>query len=150
MTTIAYKDGVIAYDSRQTAAEIIVDDTIDKHYFVNNAHFFVTGDTSVLALDNLFNADYGGTFVSDTEALVVRNNKLYLRIFHKNKCYDYLLDRTRCYAIGSGGAFALAAMDMGVGAVKAVMQAMLRDPFTGGKVRVFNIDELQNDTEVTS
>ena len=48
MTTIAYKDGVIAGDSRVTAENFIVDDEYDKHVIVGDIHFFCSGSTEFM------------------------------------------------------------------------------------------------------
>lgn len=45
MTTIAYKDGVIAYDSRCTRATIITDDDCKKLDMVEGVHFLCSGAT---------------------------------------------------------------------------------------------------------
>ena len=45
MTTIAYKDGIIAYDSRCLCGNAIVDDNIDKHLAIEGLHFFFSGNT---------------------------------------------------------------------------------------------------------
>jgi 20S proteasome alpha/beta subunit len=44
MTTIAYKDGIIAYDSRAVKGDVIMDDDFDKCEEYNNHYFFYTGD----------------------------------------------------------------------------------------------------------
>ena len=41
MTTIAYKDGVIAYDGRQTRNDRIVSDTAQKCQVVDGVSFFL-------------------------------------------------------------------------------------------------------------
>ncbi|GAI22667.1 unnamed protein product, partial [marine sediment metagenome] len=51
------------------------------------------------------------------------------------------LDPANPDAIGSGSAYALAAMDMGASAEEAVRAAMKRDIYTGGKVRTMRIDQ---------
>lgn len=43
MTTIAYKDGVIAYDSRQTRSGSIVSDDCQKLTVVDGVSFFLSG-----------------------------------------------------------------------------------------------------------
>ncbi len=51
------------------------------------------------------------------------------------------LDPANPDAIGSGSAYALAAMDMGASAEEAVRAAMKRDIYTGGTVRTIVIRE---------
>jgi len=45
MTTIAYKNGIVAYDSRISADNLIQDDDYDKHIVRDGIHFFVCGAT---------------------------------------------------------------------------------------------------------
>ena len=45
MTTIAYKNGIVAYDSRISADNLIQDDDYEKHIVRDGIHFFVCGAT---------------------------------------------------------------------------------------------------------
>ena len=51
------------------------------------------------------------------------------------------LDPANPDAIGSGSAYALAAMDMGASAEDAVRAAMKRDIYTGGRVRTMRVEQ---------
>ena len=46
MTTIAYKSGIIAYDSRFTCGDIIEDDDVDKRIDRDGKTFFLSGNLS--------------------------------------------------------------------------------------------------------
>lgn len=46
MTTIAYKDGVVAYDSRVTNCGTILANNFNKRITRNGVHFFPSGDYS--------------------------------------------------------------------------------------------------------
>lgn len=138
MTTIAYKDGVIAYDSRQTRGGAIVTDDCLKCEIVNGVSFFLSG--CVCDERALIAAYFGTPSKSPVECsgYVIDDGKLML-IGHDDKTglWKQPLDRSNADAIGSGSAYALAAMDMGASAEEAVKAAMKRDIYTGGTVRKF-------------
>lgn len=76
MTTIAYKDGVIAYDSRVTRGDLITDDDCDKCIERDGVKFFMSG--ALCDYDALVGA-YFGTAPSgkvDASAIVVDAGKL--------------------------------------------------------------------------
>ena len=139
MTTIAHKNGIIAYDSRLTDNNIIMSDSYNKHIEKNSVHFFLTGSTCY------FDEFCGGYFDPKTEfikssdvcALVVDGTRLYLvnivEGLMKRSPVDYV------DAIGSGCEFALAFMDSGKTAKEAVEATMKRDVGTGGTVHEFHI-----------
>lgn len=131
MTTIAYKDGVMAGDSQSS-----------WHYKELNAKkvqkrgdmlIGFAGDfgSGVRFCNWMFNKGEQPNVIDDSfSAIVVKGSK----------CYHY--DRTlvpfhsdKYIAIGSGAEFAIAAMDCGKSAVDAVKIASRRDPHTGGKIR---------------
>ncbi|PHX25815.1 proteasome subunit beta [Pseudomonas syringae pv. syringae] len=140
MTTISYKDGVIAYDSCCTRGTTITDDDCEKLETVKGVHFLCTGCTC--DFDALI-AAYFGTVASapvESSGYAVDDGALWL-IGHDDKT-GFWKSRIRLDtgdAIGSGSAFALAAMDMGATAAEAVDAAKKRDTSTGGRVRTLNI-----------
>lgn len=141
MTTIAYKDGVIAYDSRQTRSGSIVSDDVSKCQVVDGVSFFLAGavcDESALI------AAYFGTpspVPVECSGYVVDGGKLMMvGCDDKTGVWKQELDPSNPDAIGSGAPYALAAMDMGASAVEAVHAAMKRDIYTGGKVRTLTIN----------
>ncbi|MCF5708964.1 proteasome subunit beta [Pseudomonas syringae] len=145
MTTIAYKDGVIAYDSRQTRGGAIVSDDCRKCEIVNGVSFFLSG---CVCDEKALIAAYFGTPSKDPvecSGFVVDNGKL-MMVGHDDKTgiWRQPLDPANPDAIGSGSAYALAAMDMGASAEEAVRAAMKRDIYTGGTVRT----EVIRDEEV--
>ncbi|WP_122503127.1 proteasome subunit beta [Pseudomonas viridiflava] len=142
MTTIAYKDGVIAYDSRQTRGGAIVSDDCLKCEIVNGVSFFLSG---CVCDEQALIAAYFGTPSKDPvecSGFVVDNGKL-MMVGHDDKTgvWRQPLDPANPDAIGSGSAYALAAMDMGASAEEAVRAAMKRDIYTGGTVRTIVIRE---------
>lgn len=142
MTTIAYKDGVIAYDSRQTRGGSIVSDNCSKCEQVNGVLFFLSGS---VCDERALLAAYLGTPSKEAvecSGFVVDNGKL-MMVGHDDKTgvWREPLDPANPDAIGSGSAYALAAMDMGASAEEAVRAAMKRDIYTGGTVRTMVIRE---------
>jgi 20S proteasome alpha/beta subunit len=140
MTTIAYKDGVIAYDSRQTRNNRIVSDSVTKCQVVDGVHFFLSG---AVCDEGALIAAYFGTpspVPVECSGYVVDGGKL-MMVGHDDNTgiWKQELDPSNPDAIGSGSPYALAAMDMGASAAEAVRAAMKRDIYTGGKVRTLTI-----------
>ncbi|GLX91953.1 proteasome subunit beta [Pseudomonas fragi] len=138
MTTIAYKDGVIAYDSRQTRNSAIVSDNAPKCQVVDGVSFFLSG---AVCDEKALIAAYFGTASPvpvECSGYVVDGGKL-IMVGHDDKTgiWKQELELSNPDAIGSGAAYAVAAMDMGASAEDAVKAAMKRDIYTGGEVRLF-------------
>jgi len=71
--------------------------------------------------------------------LVVRKGIAY-KACNENGVYK--LDELPCNeSLGSGGWFAMAAVDLGKTARESVEYAMTRDVYTGGKVHVYDIEK---------
>lgn len=142
MTTIAYKDGVIAYDSRVTRGDLITDDDCDKCIERDGVKFFMSG--ALCDYDALVGA-YFGTAPSgkvDASAIVVDGGKLLMvAVDDDTGLWKSPIKPDRPYAIGSGTPYAFAAMDMGASAEKAVEMAARRDTSTGGTIRTLRIDQ---------
>lgn len=142
MTTIAYKDGVIAYDSRITAGNLIESDTCNKKIKKNSVWFFVSGAASdEETLINAYLAEdrrkYPGI---DAAAIVVDKGSVFHFSYDEDSGYwKCPIDQFECYAIGSGHRYAYTAMDLGCDAVEAVKMAAKRDTCTGGRIRKFEV-----------
>lgn len=140
MTTIAYKNGIIAYDSRRCAGDTIVDDDYEKRVDSDGATFFFTG--AVAEIPEFILVYFGGQprAALDGTAMVVDGGKVWLASidkeigFWKEEVYA-----EKPYAIGSGAMSAWTAMDMGASAEHAVKMAKKRDKCTGGRVRTFEV-----------
>lgn len=140
MTTIAYKDGVIAYDSRICNGSAITYDDFDKCQEVKGVKFVLTG--YVCDYSKLIGAWFGEPVTGTVEcsALVFDGESL---------CYaacnaEHGLCKTPVwldhpYVLGSGSDHAITAMDMGATAAQAVEMAKKRDTSTGGQVRTLSI-----------
>lgn len=146
MTTIAYKDGVIAYDSRQTRNGAIVSDNVEKSELVNGVRFFLAG--AVCDMTGLIEAYFGNpsSIPIECSGYALDSGRLFL-VGHDDKTgvWKQELDQSNPDAIGCGSAYALAAMDMGASAEGAVIAAMKRDIYTGGRVRTVSIKTQQQD-----
>jgi len=140
MTTIAYKDGVIAYDSRVTRGTTITDDDAEKCQVVKGVRFICTG--CACDFPALLGAYFGTAATSQVDAsgLVVDGDTLWL-IGHDDTTgfWKDRLELDRSYAIGSGSTHAFTAMDMGATAAEAVEMAKRRDTCTGGLIRTLDI-----------
>jgi ATP-dependent protease HslVU (ClpYQ) peptidase subunit len=140
MTTIAYKGGVIAYDSRCTRGTTITDDDCEKLETVKGVHFLCTGCTC--DFDALIAAYFGAPASAPIEAsgYAVDGDTLWL-IGHDDKTgfWKNRIRPDRADAIGSGTPHAQTAMDMGATAAEAVEMAKRRDTGTGGRVRTLSI-----------
>lgn len=140
MTTIAYRDGVIAGDGRETAGEdgystIIIRDNAIKVYTLPDGRLFGGSRTSEdIAI--LYDALKDGVVkwpspeLGDINALCIdTDGKIY---FYEGNKWEHV--DTEYYSVGSGSVFAFAAMDAGASAVEAVEVGKKRDPFSGGAV----------------
>lgn len=140
MTTIAYHHGdrQIATDSRITCSGNISSDKFNKSIKNKDGIWFFSGDVS----------DYGDLLglkhndeispIPSCCAYLIKNKKVYLvSVNSHGYCQYTFLDYND--TLGSGGDFALAAMDHGKSAKEAVKYAMTRDVYTGGRVRVYSV-----------
>lgn len=146
MTTIAYKDGVIAYDSRCTQGDYINSDEYNKRIDRDGVHFFVAGKYS----DSEKRVDAYFGQISDVE----ESTSIYAIVVDKGYVYAIGLTKEDGFwkdkaenpeAMGSGSRHAITAMDCGLSPQEAVRMAMKRDTATGGRVRTFKVKERNKD-----
>lgn len=145
MTTIAYANGIIAYDSYTVQGDVIVNSNADKLFIRNGILFFMAG--SVSDFDFLIDAFITGSYNEENlhcTAMVFDGKDLYLAAIGDEGFWKLKLDRKNPRAIGSGSQFALGAMDAGATAEQAVKIACLRDTVSGGKVRVKKLFKINN------
>lgn len=140
MTTIAYKDGVIAYDSRRTQGSRIADDDCEKLMVVNGVSFVLTG--AVSDFQTLIECYFGSpkTGVVDAGGMVIDGDRIWV-VGHceESGFWKEPQDKSVPFATGSGAAHAITAIDMGANAAEAVEMAKRRDTGTGGAVRTINV-----------
>jgi hypothetical protein len=139
VTTIAYKDGIIAYDSRCCRTGYVETDKMDKCREYKGYRFFLSG--SLNAFEELTQALVDGEEFEDLDAggLMIDPAGVLWFVGGCEQPWKSRHDCTLPTASGSGTQWALAAMDFGRTAKQAVKYAMSRDPGTGGKVRTFKV-----------
>ncbi len=138
LTTIAYRDGIISYDSLITSQGVAVYSDYDKLIIRDGVHFFMTGalsDRDVL-IDNWFSSKQR---FADASALVFDGANLYEVGHHNARMWREKIELDKFLAIGSGWQFALMAMDMGASAEEALIRTSVRDIYTGGIIRTFKL-----------
>jgi len=140
LTTIAWKDGKIAYDSRQCRGDTIMSDNVSKKHKYKNHLFFLTG--SCHDFNEFMEAIVDGVhenIVYDCSGLMVDPDSAVYEVGSSDNTGSWRLDlkdiQAPCTALGSGYQYALAAMDLGCTAKEAVQQAAKRDLPTGGKIK---------------
>ncbi len=139
MTTIAYRKGILASDGRVTTKDFIDSETDRKIWRLSDGSLFGTsGDymgglrllrllKECLKLEKFVLPDIS---LKSTRALFItkHGNWFFEQCTWEKRKDDYL-------AIGSGGKYAMAAMDAGADAISAVKIGMKRDIYSGGKLR---------------
>lgn len=145
MTTIAYKNGIMACDGRATNQHgHIVDSGSQKIIRLKNGDLLgAAGDAADLhklaSFWNSTDSDERFPYIDATTAAILVSRKSGL-ITYMNSSGPSSLD-TDYHSIGSGSAFALSAMDLGKSAIEAVRFATTRDIFSGGKISHFKFSK---------
>jgi ATP-dependent protease HslVU (ClpYQ) peptidase subunit len=139
MTTIAYKDGIIAYDGRVTAGSAITYDDYDKCVEREGVRFVLSG--FVCDYHRLIDAYFGEELTNIGAGALVVDAEGVWNIGHNDGegVWKSPVIQDKPYAIGSGSDHAYTAMDMGASAYQAVEMAMKRDSCTGGKIRTLTV-----------
>jgi 20S proteasome alpha/beta subunit len=142
MTTIVYKDGIIAFDSRVVSGDEILDDDFNKLKIVQGVVFVTCG--TVPDDENFIHCFFGkeehakgnlnGGLIYDTDGALWLAS-----IDEETGFWKHVIEKNKHYAIGSGSSYALAAMDMGASAIDAIKAAIKRDSKSGGKVRTYKV-----------
>lgn len=150
MTTIAYKDGIIAFDSRLSKGITLISDSYNKMKQIDDFYFFMLGPIAGVEdlIDVYFNNIKPHEVKEFSNALVFdsKNEKLvYIGITDKTETEkNYLwmepVDLTIPDAWGSGGDHALTAFDYGADAVEAIKAACKRDLGSGGEIKAFDLN----------
>lgn len=136
MTTIAFRDGVMAADSRYTTGGIISKGTKLFRKRVGKKTV-VIGVAGSVAASRKF-VDWYGTGTAMPEDLVPSDGQEFVALIWdgaklwivEHLGHPYEVEDEYC-AIGSGASFALAAMDCGKSAREAVRIACKRDCYSG-------------------
>lgn len=138
MTTIAYRGGIVASDSRASSGSNIMSDFFRKiGRFPDHGIYAQTGD--VAKTQKYIASVMAGK--PDTRVLGFGDAVLVVDKYGSvsQACESGIteLDPTQFYAWGSGAQAALAAMHMGADAKTAVKIAAKIDMYTGGKIHAF-------------
>lgn len=138
------KDGEIGCDSRTTLGDTIISDSTKKFKMIAGEYYFFSGDVSAseAIMEFLINDVPINT---NAEGIVICTDN------GNVNCYNLtLLDGLTSYIIrynqgfGSGGEWALSALDFRQNTTDAIKYAKTRDINTGGKINVFKIPEFIN------
>lgn len=140
MTTIAYKDGVIACDGRACSGDTILSDEAEKCLVRQDGVRFWFSGCNYLQ-DELLREWPSGKLSSNRFAAFAYSEE---GLFFVSASEDGEIESCRHpldtpFSIGSGSDHALTAMDMGASAEEAVEMAAKRDINTGGKIRVYEL-----------
>lgn len=139
MTSIAYKSGIVAYDSRETLDGIVWDDECEKKFERNGVVYFLAGSSNDA---NRIMEAYETGLLEDCDpfqGLVVDKGKVYRIVPGEGALLIEEERMTNHFAVGSGWHLALSHMDAGKTAKEAVQYAKTRDTNTGGKVKTYTI-----------
>lgn len=134
MTTIAYRDGVVAADTRSTRGGFILPGSSPKLFrMLDGGVAAVTGDYAPgVSFIEWLKAPDGKPEPSLGEATVIRFRAD--RTITIYECDGSYAETAPFCAWGSGMTPALAALHAGLSAADAVKIAMLIDPYSGGDV----------------
>ena len=148
MTTIAYKDGILAFDSRITGGSTI-------HGWMTKG---ITTKTHIVAaagaaqdIQAFFDWFEAGGLQADktkfglvdreVDIVALAVDKKGKVTIYEDRVYPTQID-SLFYAAGSGGDVALGALGAGASAVEAVRIAAKFDSATGGPIRTLKLDDL--------
>jgi len=136
MTTIAYKDGVIAYDSRAGDS-----DSVDKRSERKGICFVFAGwlDYRETLIGCWFRPLKRVEIDEAIHALVVDQGQLWRAVLNSTGFSRHRVE-DRILAIGSGSKFAIEAMQQGKSAEQAV-EASKQDIYTGGTVHTIRLNQ---------
>lgn len=139
MTTIVYRDGVLAADTRMIAGTAIIGSIAKIVRRDDGALCGGAGHASVVqAFQRWFlDGEEGDPPVEDETKMFVISPKGNVEMFEVDGTIEW---RAPYFAMGSGKEFALGAMYAGASAEEAVKAAMKFDPYSGGKVMTLTHD----------
>ncbi len=143
MTTVAFRDGILAADSRYSDGNVGITrgpKLFRKKVGKRGKEHLIGICGSVYAA--LVFVDWYGTDNKELhkQLLGMDDDQFEVIVWDGRvlKCSNYMLRLTEIhepyYAIGSGGVHAITAMDCGKSAAQAIQMAMKRDSNTGGRI----------------
>tara|TARA_R110000782_G_scaffold259983_1_gene351062 strand:- start:56 stop:511 length:456 start_codon:yes stop_codon:yes gene_type:complete len=144
MTTLAYSrsENIIAVDSRITSGDIVQSDTCSKWLEDETGVYFTIGSLSDAKIMYEMIRDGETKPPNDQELeanIIFASNPPLLYGVSDGHLFSDRMSDAEFATYGSGSHFALAALDLGVKCKQAVLQAMKRDIYSGGKVVQYDI-----------
>lgn len=140
MTTLAYRDGELATDSRVTAGDMIVSDRRKKVHRLRDGSI-VAWSGSVQQAELLLRA----MRKKSSQPSLTEISALHLKTDGSLWEYEgeaWVKQDPGYYATGSGSPYAFAAMDAGATAKDAIRIAIKRDANSGGRVQSLKLKEI--------
>ena len=140
MTTVAFKDGVFMSDTGTTRGSIY-DGKVNKLFKTKHWTFGFAGDSFVQnrLLEHFKNEKVSplekDKALTDQTLVVLAYNHKSEKLFSFNERLDSLEIQEPYYAVGTGGTFAMAALDAGADLKTAVKIAIRYDPFSYDPIR---------------
>lgn len=150
LTTIAYRDGVMAGDGRETIisedeSPVVARDNCIKVFKLPDGRLFGAsrGCEDIERLHQSLLKGLPPPKLDDVNGLLVD---------HKGRMWLYegtIWQRIPLayYGVGSGSIFAVAAMDAGASAVEACKIGAKRDPYSGGKITAVRLSKMPAKTK---
>lgn len=145
MTTIAYKDGILAADTRAYGGGRTPIGSKTKIHRLDDGSIFGCSSSCVGADALVREWIENGCPNQRNETVKPENFELILvrpsgEVFYAHDNFSITGPiRTGKIAVGSGKEFALGAMEMGAGALQAVECAARLDPWTGGSIETLKL-----------
>lgn len=144
MTTIAYRDGVLAADTGMTVGAVLLGHTTKIVRRADNDMAGSAGDAAYAAafLDWFMNGEIGSPPEAKEDSDYFDRGIIFradgtIMVFEPRGRFPI---RAKYYAFGSGREFAIGAMYTGANAAQAVLAAIAHDPHTNGDVTVLRSD----------
>lgn len=149
MTTIAYKDGILAADSQMNVGNIKIPGAAKIVSLPNGDILAGAGHLDKVAIAQAFfgqknwkdKIDEAPIWEDGFEAILVSKGKLY---YCTRNCVPYPVEHP-FFAIGSGTDVAMAGMYTGLSAPDAVLLASELDIYTNNKVQIVNVQDVQKE-----
>ena len=137
MTTIAYRNGVLAGDGRETSigddeSAVVLTDNCIKVFKLKDGRLFggSRGSEDITRLHQALIKNAPLPKLEDVNGLLIdRKGRIWL---YEGTIWQPI--KSKYYAVGSGSVFALGALDQGATAIEAVRIGARRDPYSGGKI----------------
>lgn len=143
MTTIAYDGEIIACDSIVCSNSEIISMDSKKVKLLGGVYHIAAGRLSerYMMEDYINGVNICQPDVDDITSWIICSKGIYL---YDNGYFMKLGDKYTKFATGSGGDYALGALDNGANAIKAVEIACKRDTGSGGEIKHYNVHPLDD------